>query len=120
MPEHKHSVMNCRRAILDCAALATHRSRVLGTASGASVAVRRSVRLRRTGTWRRWCYEHIIRNAAEFNADMDYLHINPLKEGHVTQVADRPLSTFHRLMEMGAHTPVLAGSRAAEAVGGLH
>ena len=120
MPEHKYTVMNCRRAILYCAALATRRSRVLGTASGASVAICRSVRSRRTGTWRRWCYEHIIRNAAEFNADMDYLHFNPVKQGHATYVPDWPLSKFHWLVEMGAYSPGWAGRRAAEAVCSLN
>ncbi|MNT87401.1 hypothetical protein D3C72_2278120 [compost metagenome] len=34
---------------------------------------------------------------------MDYVHINPLKHGHVTQVADWPYSTFHRYVASGIY-----------------
>ncbi|WP_275042424.1 hypothetical protein [Aeromonas hydrophila] len=41
---------------------------------------------------------------------MDYVHINPLKHGHVTRVADWPYSTFHRYVASGVYPPDWCGS----------
>jgi putative transposase len=35
---------------------------------------------------------------------MDDAHINPLKHGHVTRVADWPYSTFHRYVASGVYS----------------
>lgn len=55
------------------------------------------------GIWQRRYWEHLIRDQADYRAHMDYVHINPLKHGLVTQVADWPYSTFHRLVEQGIY-----------------
>jgi hypothetical protein len=35
---------------------------------------------------------------------MDYVHINPLKDCHVTRVADWPYSTFHLYVTSGVYS----------------
>ena len=47
------------------------------------------------GIWQRHYWEHLIRDEQDYRHHMDYVHINPLKHGHVTRVADWPYSTFH-------------------------
>ena len=61
-----------------------------------------SKRRRHEGTvWQRRYWEHLIRDAADFERHLDYLHWNPVKHGYVSQVADWPWSTFHRLVSEG-------------------
>ncbi len=48
-------------------------------------------------------------NDADFQAHMDYVHINPVKHGLVKAVAQWPHSTFHRLVERGVHSADWAG-----------
>jgi putative transposase len=72
-----------------------------GFAKSLPATERRSpVRQRRgeRGIWQRRYWEHLIRDDADFAAHMDYVHINPVKHGLVKRVADRPHSTFHRLV----------------------
>ena len=61
------------------------------------------------GIWQRRFWEHLIRDAKDFSAHMDYVHINPLKHGLVTSVAKWPCSTFHRLVEQGVYPANWAG-----------
>jgi REP-associated tyrosine transposase len=35
---------------------------------------------------------------------VDYIHYNPVKHGHIAQVADWPYSSFHRYVERGIYT----------------
>ena len=55
------------------------------------------------GIWQRRYWEHQIRDAADFAAHMDYVHLNPVKHGLVQRVADWPFSTFHRLVGQGIY-----------------
>ena len=50
------------------------------------------------GIWQRRYWEHLIRDADDFNRHVDYIHFNPVKHGHVTLVKDWPYSTFHRFV----------------------
>ncbi|GAA4877333.1 REP-associated tyrosine transposase [Ferrimonas pelagia] len=59
--------------------------------------------------WQRGYWEHLIRDQADHNAHVDYVHINPLKHGLVTQVVDWPHSTFHRYVKQGIYPPNWAG-----------
>jgi len=61
------------------------------------------------GIWQRRYWEHLIRNDADFAAHMDYVHMNPVKHGLVTCVADWPYSTFFRLVAQGLYPPDWAG-----------
>ncbi|SES76676.1 putative transposase [Nitrosomonas marina] len=73
--------------------------------------IRNASRTRRgeRGIWQRRYWEHLIRNQRDFNAHMDYVHINPVKHGLVKYVADWPHSTFHKLVENGVYPPNWAG-----------
>ena len=55
------------------------------------------------GIWQRRYWEHLIRDEADFNAHLDYVHINPLKHGLVQRVIDWPYSTFHRYYQHGRY-----------------
>jgi putative transposase len=66
------------------------------------------------GIWQRRFWEHFIRNDADYSAHVDYCHINPLKHGHVKQLADWPYSTFHQYIERGVYLPNWAGGEEPE------
>lgn len=59
---------------------------------------------RERGIWQRRYWEHLIRDEADYQAHMDYVHINPVKHGLVKRVKDWPYSTFHRLVEQGTYS----------------
>jgi putative transposase len=56
---------------------------------------------REKGIWQRRYWEHAIRDEADFERHVDYIHFNPVKHGYVTRVADWPHSSFHRYVERG-------------------
>ena len=62
------------------------------------------------GIWQRHYWEHLIRDEQDYRRHMDYVHINPLKHGHVTRVADWPYSTFHRYVASGVYRQDWCGS----------
>ena len=66
------------------------------------------------GIWQRRFWEHTIRNEHDYAAHVDYVHINPLKHGLVTRVADWPYSSFHRWVGRGDYPQDWAGSADAE------
>ena len=53
------------------------------------------------GIWQRRYWEHLIRDEADFSRHVDYIHINPVKHGLVSRVADWPHSSFHRYARAG-------------------
>lgn len=62
------------------------------------------------GIWQRHYWEHLIQDERDYRHHMNYVHINPLKHGHVTRVADWPYSTFHRYVASGVYPPDWYGS----------
>ena len=56
---------------------------------------------REKGIWQRRYWEHTIRDDADYERHVDYIHFNPVKHGYVTRVADWPHSSFHRYVERG-------------------
>ena len=56
---------------------------------------------REKGIWQRRYWEHAIRDDADLERHVDYIHFNPVKHGHVTRVTDWPHSSFHRYVEDG-------------------
>jgi hypothetical protein len=53
--------------------------------------------------WQRRYWEHTIRDENDFARHVDYVHINPVKHGLVTQVVDWPHSSFHRIKKLGVY-----------------
>jgi putative transposase len=56
---------------------------------------------REKGIWQRRYWEHAIRDDADFERHVDYIHFNPVKHGYVTRVVDWPHSSFHQFVERG-------------------
>ncbi len=77
----------------------------------ASLEWRDAIRIKRgeRGIWQRRYWEHLIRDERDYQAHMDYVHINPLKHGLVKRVSDWPYSTFHRLVRDGLYAADWAG-----------
>lgn len=63
------------------------------------------------GIWQRRYGEHVIRDEADYQAHMDYVHINSVKHGLVKRVVDWPYSTFHRLTAAGVYPIDWAGGK---------
>jgi putative transposase len=61
------------------------------------------------GVWQRRYWEHTIRDENDFARHTDYIHVNPVKHGLVTQVRDWPYSSFHRMVKLGVYSEDWAG-----------
>lgn len=55
------------------------------------------------GIWQRHYWEHLIRDDADYQRHVDYVHVNPLKHSHVLYTRDWPYSTFHRYVAKGIY-----------------
>lgn len=51
--------------------------------------------------WQRRFWEHTIRDDHDFEAHVNYVHINRVKHGHVARAIDWPHSTLHRYVKHG-------------------
>jgi putative transposase len=83
-----------------------------GFSRGLAASIRRSaskVVKREKDIWQRRFWEHQIRDELDLQRHVDYIHFNPVKHGHVVQVADWPYSSFHRYVERGIYPPDWAG-----------
>ena len=115
LPDHIHCIMSLPNGDSDFAL----RWRLIK--SGFSKQLPKNERLSKSrikrgerGIWQRRYWEHMIRDQSDFNAHMDYIHINPVKHGFVSQVRDWPYSTFHKLVEQGVYNLDWAGSQNAD------
>ena len=68
--------------------------------------------------WQRRFWEHLIRDQADFNRHMDYIHYNPVHHGLVDNPGAWPYSSFHRLVERGIYPPGWGASE-PESVAGM-
>lgn len=102
LPEHLHCVIELPQNDADFALrwrlIKSHFSKALPKTEQLS-AVRQQRGER--GIWQRRFWEHLIRDEHDFATHVDYVHINPVKHGLVTQVKDWPYSTFHRYVAQG-------------------
>jgi putative transposase len=55
--------------------------------------------------WQRRYWEHTIRDERDFQAHLDYIHINPVKHGLVAAARDWRHSTFLTWVERGTYEP---------------
>jgi putative transposase len=51
--------------------------------------------------WQKRFWEHTIRDDRDFETHVNYVHINPVKHGHVARAIDWPHSTLHRYINEG-------------------
>ena len=66
------------------------------------------------GIWQRRYWEHLVRDEADLSRHVDYVHMNPVKHGLVTRLADWPHSSFHRYVRKGILPMDWAGDMALE------
>jgi putative transposase len=71
---------------------------------------------RERGIWQRRYWEHAIRDDADLERHVDYIHFNPVKHGNVSQVCDWPHSSFHRYVTQGV-LPLDWGGHVADTAG---
>jgi putative transposase len=55
--------------------------------------------------WQHRYWEHWLRDDADVQRHLDYLHFNPVKHGLVSRAADWPWSSFHRFVAAGMYPP---------------
>jgi putative transposase len=53
------------------------------------------------GVWQRRFWEHLIADQQDFAGQMDYIHYNPVKHGHVKCPHKWEHSSFHRWVREG-------------------
>jgi putative transposase len=53
--------------------------------------------------WQRRFWEHQIRDERDFERHVDYIHINPVKHGHVAHASLWPYSSFGRYVREGIY-----------------
>jgi putative transposase len=53
------------------------------------------------GIWQRRFWEHTIRDEADFQRHVDYVHFNPVKHYFVSHAKDWPFSSFRRAVARG-------------------
>jgi putative transposase len=104
LPEHLHCVLTLPPGDSDFSL----RWRLIKT--GFSKALPKTERLSSVrkaagerGIWQRHFWEHLIRDDIDYARHVDYVHVNPLKHGHVNRVRDWPYSTFHHYVERGVY-----------------
>ncbi|HEX5354098.1 MAG TPA: transposase [Rhodanobacteraceae bacterium] len=73
---------------------------------------------RERGVWQRRFWEHLIRDEIDLQRHIDYVHINPVKHGHVERAADWPHSSIHRYIEAGWLTADWAADVEGGGIGG--
>jgi putative transposase len=59
------------------------------------------IKKREKGIWQRRYWERAVRNEADLERHVGYIHYNPVKHGLVSRVVDWPHSSFHRYVERG-------------------
>jgi putative transposase len=103
LPDHIHAVWELPEGDADFSTrwslIKSGFSRGLAQQRSTSKLIRRE-----KGIWQRRYWEHAIRNDADLERHVDYIHFNPVKHGHVTRVSDWPHSSFHRYVERGLLT----------------
>ncbi len=60
--------------------------------------------------WQRRFWEHAIRDEADYQRHLDYIHYNPVKHKYVIAVKDWPISSFHRFVKLGIYPIDWGGS----------
>jgi putative transposase len=102
LPDHTHALWRLPDGDTDYASrwsrLKSHFSRGLAPAANRSIS---KVVKREKGIWQRRYWEHAIRDDADLERHVNYIHYNPVKHGLVMRVADWPFSSFHRYVAQG-------------------
>ena len=95
LPDHLHAIWRLPDGDADFST----RWRLIKGGFSRRVRLRGEASPRRTGernVWQRRFWEHVVRDADELAAYTNYIHWNPVKHGHVTDLDDWPYSSWHR------------------------
>src|SRR5690242_16448827 len=110
LPDHIHALWSLPRGDADFALrwslIKSGFSRGL---AGEMQRSRSKIARRERGIWQRRYWEHAIRNDADLELHVDYIHFNPVKHGHVSRVCEWPHSSFHRYVAHGVLSPDWGG-----------
>jgi putative transposase len=102
LPDHLHAIWTLPPGDTDFASRWSQiKSGFSRGLAPAQLRSRSQVRRRETGIWQRRFWEHAMRDDADFERHVDYIHFNPVKHGYVTRVCDWPYSSFHRYVKNG-------------------
>ena len=94
LPDHMHMVMSLPESDADYPA----RLRLLksGFTRRLPDMAKSEGRKGERNVWQRRYWEHAIRDEADLEAHVNYVHYNPVKHGHVAEMNDWPYSTWLR------------------------
>jgi putative transposase len=101
LPDHLHAIWDLPGDDKDFAARWSIIKSSFSRGLDAQLRSQSKVSKREKGIWQRRYWEHAIRDDADLERHVDYIHFNPVKHGYVTRVADWPHSSFHRFVERG-------------------
>jgi len=65
------------------------------------------------GIWQRRFWEHTLRDEADLQRHIDYIHYNPVKHGHATSAMAWPHSSFRKFVKQGIYPENWAGDHMA-------
>jgi len=102
LPEHLHCIWQLPAG--DCA-YATRWALIKSAFArqlvpGEPVSLSRHLK-REGGIWQRRYREHCLRDVADVQRHIDYIHFNPVKHGYVKRPIDWPYSSVHRHIARG-------------------
>jgi putative transposase len=69
---------------------------------------------RRQAVWQARYWDHVVRDARDLAAHLDYIHINPVKHGLASRANDWPWSSFQAHVQRGMYAPDWAADPALE------
>jgi putative transposase len=105
LPDHLHAVWTLPQGDVDFS------TRWMLIKSGFSRRLERDEAIRESrvrkgerGIWQRRFWEHQIRDDDDLQRHVDYVHINPVKHGHVSRASEWPYSSIHRYIHAGELT----------------
>ncbi len=100
LPDHLHLIMSLPEGDADYALrwnmIKGTFSKTISQTESISQARRKK---RERGIWQRRFWEHLIRDNADFEHHMDYIHYNPVKHGYVNTPRDWPYSSIHKYIQ---------------------
>jgi putative transposase len=110
MPDHLHALWRLPEGDIDYAIRWMRIKQAFSSrvTAGERVSASRARKGER-GIWQRRYWEHLIRDARDLRAHIDYIHFNPVKHGLAARVADWPHSSFHRFVREERLPPDWAG-----------
>ena len=104
LPEHLHCILTLPEGDSDFSTrwglIKAYFSRHI--AKGERISSSREKRGER-GLWQRRFWEHLIRDEADYQQHIDYIHWNPVKHGWAQYVKNWPHSSFHDYVKRGLY-----------------